>query len=106
MESIYLAIVLLPLAGAIIAGLFGRLIGRAGAHWVTIAGVALASVLSLLAWKHHILDGGADYNQALYTWLLSGGIAFEVGFLIDPLSVTMMVGVTFVSCMIHIYTIG
>ena len=106
MESIYLAIVLLPLAGAIIAGLFGRLIGRAGAHWVTIAGVALASVLSLLAWQHHILDGGADYNQALYTWLLSGGIAFEVGFLIDPLSVTMMVVVTFVSCMIHIYTIG
>ena len=106
MESIYLAIVLAPLSGAIIAGLFGRLIGRAGAHWVTIAGVALASVLSLLAWKHHILDGGADYNQALYTWLLSGGIAFEVGFLIDPLSVTMMVVVTFVSCMIHIYTIG
>ena len=106
MESIYLAIVLAPLAGAIIAGLFGRLIGRAGAHWVTIAGVALASVLSLAAWKHHILDGGADYNQALYTWLLSGGIAFEVGFLIDPLSVTMMVVVTFVSCMIHIYTIG
>ena len=106
MESIYLAIVLLPLAGAIIAGLFGRLIGRAGAHWVTIAGVALASALSLAAWKHHILDGGADYNQALYTWLLSGGIAFEVGFLIDPLSVTMMVVVTFVSCMIHIYTIG
>lgn len=106
MESIYLAIVLLPLAGAIIAGLFGRLIGRAGAHWVTITGVALASVLSLLAWQHHILAGGADYNQALYTWLLSGGIAFEVGFLIDPLSVTMMVVVTFVSCMIHIYTIG
>ena len=106
METVYLAIVLLPLAGAIIAGLFGRLIGRTGAHWVTITGVALASALSLLAWKHHILDGGADYNQALYTWLLSGGIAFEVGFLIDPLSVTMMVVVTFVSCMIHIYTIG
>ena len=106
METIYLAIVLAPLAGAIIAGLFGRFIGRAGAHWVTIAGVALASILSLVAWQHHILDGGADYNQALYTWLLSGGIAFEVGFLIDPLSVTMMVVVTFVSWMIHIYTIG
>ena len=106
METIYLAIVLAPLAGAIIAGLFGRFIGRAGAHWVTIAGVALASILSLVAWKHHILDGAADYNQALYTWLLSGGIAFEVGFLIDPLSVTMMVVVTFVSWMIHIYTIG
>ena len=106
METIYLAIVLLPLAGAIIAGLFGRFIGRAGAHWVTIAGVALASILSLVAWKHHIPDGAADYNQALYTWLLSGGIAFEVGFLIDPLSVTMMVVVTFVSWMIHIYTIG
>ena len=106
METIYLAIVLAPLAGAIIAGLFGRFIGRAGAHWVTIAGVALASILSLAAWKHHILDGAADYNQALYTWLLSGGIAFEIGFLIDPLSVTMMVVVTFVSWMIHIYTIG
>lgn len=106
MDTIYLAIVLAPLAGAIIAGLFGRFIGRAGAHWITISGVALASILSLVAWKHHILDGAADYNQALYTWLLSGGIAFEVGFLIDPLSVTMMVVVTFVSWMIHIYTIG
>ncbi len=106
MEKVYLAIVLAPLTGAVIAGLFGRLIGRSGAHWVTIIGVALASILSLVAYKHHILDGGADYNQALYTWLLSGGIVFEVGFLIDPLSVTMMVVVSFVSWMIHIYTIG
>ena len=106
MEQIYLAIVLAPLIGSIIAGLFGRVIGRSGAHWITIIGVAISSILSMIAFKYHMFDGGADYNQAVYTWLTSGGINFEIGFLIDPLSVTMMVVVTFVSWMIHIYTIG
>ncbi|MEM6999000.1 MAG: NADH-quinone oxidoreductase subunit L [Pseudomonadota bacterium] len=106
MENIYLAIVLSPLIGSMIAGLFGKVIGRSGAHWVTIIGVAIASLLSLLVYKHHMFDGAPDYNAAVYTWLISGGIRFEVGFLIDPLSVTMMVVVTFVSWMIHIYTIG
>ncbi len=106
MEQIYLAIVLAPLAGSLIAGLFGKLIGRSGAHWVTIIGVGVSSILSLIAYKYHMFDGGADYNQVLYTWLSSGGIDFEIGFLIDPLSVTMMVVVSFVSWMIHIYTIG
>ena len=106
MENIYLAIVLAPLCGSILAGLFGKVIGRSGAHWVTIIGVAVSSILSLIAYKHHMFDGGADYNQAVYTWLTTGGLSFEVGFLIDPLSVTMMVVVTFVSWMIHIYTIG
>lgn len=106
MEQIYLAIVLAPLIGSIIAGLFGKIIGRSGAHWVTIIGVAVSSILSLLAYKYHMFDGGADYNQSVYTWLTTGGLTFEVGFLIDPLSVTMMVVVTFVSWMIHIYTIG
>lgn len=106
MEMIYLIIVLAPLAGSLIAGLFGKVIGRSGAHWVTIIGVAISSILSMIAYKHHMFDGAADYNQALYTWLTSGGINFEIGFLIDPLSVTMMVVVTFVSWMIHIYTIG
>ncbi len=106
MENIYLAIVLSPLIGSIIAGLFGKLIGRSGAHWVTIIGVAVASILSMFVYKHHMFDGAPDYNAAVYTWLSSGGINFEVGFLIDPLSVTMMVVVTFVSWMIHIYTIG
>ena len=106
MENIYLAIVLSPLAGAVIAGLFGRLIGRSGAHWVTIIGVGVSAMLSLIAYKHIMFDGGEVYNAALYTWLATGGYTFEVGFLVDPLSVTMMVIVSFVSWMIHIYTIG
>ena len=106
MEKIYLAIVLAPLIGSVIAGLFGKVIGRSGAHWVTIIGVAVSSILSMIAYKYHMYDGGADFNQAVYTWLSSGGINFEIGFLIDPLSVTMMVVVSFVSWMIHIYTIG
>ena len=106
MEQIYLTIVLAPLAGSLIAGLFGKLIGRSGAHWVTNIGVAVSSILSMVAYKYHMIDGGADYNHDLYTWLSSGGIDFKIGFLIDPLSVTMMVVVTFVSWMIHIYTIG
>ena len=106
MESIYLGIVLAPLIGAIIAGLFGKIIGRSGAHWVTIIGVGISSLLSLAAYKHIMFDGGEVYNAAVYTWLSSGNINFEVGFLIDKLSVTMMVVVSFVSWMIHIYTIG
>ena len=105
-ETIYLTIVLAPLVGALLAGLLGSAIGRAGAHWVTIIGVGISSILSMLVYKHHIIDGAPDYNQAVYTWLSSGGIDFQIGFLIDPLSVTMMVVVSFVSWMIHIYTIG
>ena len=106
MEHIYLAIVLAPLAGAIIAGLAGHLIGRSGAHWVTIIGVGISTVLSLLAYKHLMFDGGEVYNAAVYTWLTLGELEFTVGFLVDQLSVTMMVVVSFVSWMIHIYTIG
>lgn len=105
-ETIYLLIVLFPLFGSIIAGLFGKFIGRSGAHWVTIICVGLSSLLSIMAYKHHMYDGAADFNQNIYTWLSSGGVGFNVGFLIDPLSVTMMVVVTFVSWLIHIYTIG
>ena len=106
MEHIYLAIVLAPLAGAIIAGLAGHLIGRSGAHWVTITGVGISTVLSLFAYKHLMFDGGEVYNAGIYTWLTLGELEFTVGFLVDQLSVTMMVVVSFVSWMIHIYTIG
>tara|TARA_Y100001960_G_scaffold88834_1_gene95219 strand:- start:11293 stop:13266 length:1974 start_codon:yes stop_codon:yes gene_type:complete len=106
METIYLSIVLAPLLGSLVAGLFGNSIGRAGAHWVTIIGVAISSLLSMIVYKHHVINSAPDYNEAVYTWLTSGGIDFQIGFLIDPLSATMMVVVSFVSWMIHIYTIG
>ncbi len=106
MENIYLAIVLAPLLGSVIAGLFGGMIGRAGAHWVTIIGVGVSAVLSMAAYKHIVFDGGEVFNQAIYTWLTIGNMDINIGFLVDRLSVTMMVVVSFVSWMIHIYTIG
>lgn len=106
MENVYLTIILAPLIGAIIAGLFGKQVGRAGAHWSTIIGVAVAFVLSLVVFKNVVFDGAAVFNGSVYTWLVSDGITFEVGFLIDSLTAMMMVVVTFVSLMVHIYTIG
>ena len=106
MKTIYLAIVLAPLVGSIIAGLFGRVIGRSGAHWVTIIGVGISSILSMYAYKYIVFDGGEIFNGAIYTWLSSGGLDFEIGFMVDHLTVSMMVVVSFVSWMIHIYTIG
>ena len=105
MEGILLAIVLAPLAAAIVAGLFGRWIGRAGAHTVTILGVALACALSVrVLWEQ--MHGAPVFDGTVYTWLVSDGIRMEVGFLIDRLSALMMVVVTFVSLMVHVYTIG
>ena len=105
MERMLLVIVLAPLLAAIAAGLFGRWIGRAGAHSVTIAGVAVSFALSVkVLWA--ILHGTPVFDDAVYTWLVSDGIRMEVGFLIDRLSALMMVVVTFVSLMVHIYTIG
>ncbi len=106
MQNVYLTIVLAPLFGAIIAGLFGRFISRRAAHTVTIAGVAVSAILSLYVFKHIVLDGAEPYNGTVYTWMVSDGIRFEVGFLIDSLSAMMMAVVTFVSLMVHIYTIG
>jgi NADH-quinone oxidoreductase subunit L len=104
--NLLLAIPVLPLLGAIIAGLFGKVIGRAGAHWITIIGVAISCALSVSVWKDLVWGGVATYNGAVYSWLVSDGIHFEVGFLIDRLSALMMVVVTFVSLCVHIYTIG
>ncbi len=106
MESVYLAIPLASLFGAIVAGLFGKQIGRAGAHWVTILGVAVSFVLSLVVLKDVVMDGAAVYNASVYTWMVSDGIRFEVGFLIDNLTALMITVVTGVSLMVHIYTIG
>jgi NADH-quinone oxidoreductase subunit L len=106
MEKLYLAIPLAPLLGAIIAGLFGRQIGRAGAHTVTILGVAISFVLSLIVLKHIAIDGAAPFNGSVYTWMVSDGVRFEIGFLIDRLTALMITVVSFVSLMVHIYTIG
>ncbi len=104
MQVIYLAIPLASLITAIIAGLFGWKIGRTGAHTITIAGVAIAFVLSLVVFQD--VSNGNTYNGTVYIWGESGGFPFEVGFLIDKLSATMMVIVSFISFMVHIYTIG
>jgi len=104
MQKLYLLVPLAPLAGAIIAGLFGRAIGRSATHTVTILGMVVCLVASFLVYQD--VMGGNIFNGPVYTWLVSGNIRFEIGFLIDPLSATMMMVVSFVSLMVHIYTIG
>ena len=104
MQQLYLLVPLAPLAGALIAGLAGRAIGRAGAHWVTIAGVAISFVASVAIF-FDVMNGNV-FNGSVYTWLTTGDTRFEIGFLIDRLTALMMVVVTFVSLMVHIYTIG
>jgi NADH-quinone oxidoreductase subunit L len=105
-ENVYLTIVLAPLLGAIVAGFFGGRIGRRGAHSVTIAGVGVSAALSLWVLTRFIWGDEPVFNQAVYTWMVSDGMRFEVGFLVDRLTALMMATVTFVSLMVHVYTIG
>jgi len=107
--NLYLLIALAPLAGAILAGLFGtgflgRPIGRRGAHLITILGVLISTIGSVVV-LGDVLNG-LRFDGAVYTWSLIGQTKLEIGFLIDPLSAMMMVVVTSVSLMVHIYTIG
>ena len=104
MKSLYLLVPLAPLAGAILAGFFGKILGRTGSHIVTILGVAISFMLSVLIFQD--VQAGNVFNGPVYTWMESGGLKLQVGFLIDPLTVLMMLVVTFVSLMVHIYTIG
>jgi len=104
MKTLYLLVPLAPLAGAILAGLAGRAIGRAGAHSVTILGVLVSFLAS--CWIFADVLQGNTFNGSVYTWLTSGGVRLEIGFLIDRLAALMMVVVTFVSLMVHVYTIG
>ncbi|WP_434778607.1 NADH-quinone oxidoreductase subunit L [Neisseria sp. Ec49-e6-T10] len=104
--SLYLLIALSPLVGAIIAGLFGTLVGRRGAHTVAILGVAVSAVLSIYVLYGFVIGESEVFNESLYTWLTMNGIDFSVGFLVDSLTATMLVVVTSVSLMVHIYTIG
>lgn len=95
----------LPLAGAVIAGLFGKTIGRRGAHTITILGVLVSFILSAMVLKSVAVDG-ARFNATIYEWMVIGGLKMEIGFLVDGLTAMMMCVVTFVSLMVHIYTIG
>jgi NADH-quinone oxidoreductase subunit L len=104
MKAIYLVIPFAPLLGAVLAGLFGRAIGRAGAHTVTILGVLVSFVCSIFVFVD-VLNGNT-FNGNLYTWLTMGDTAIAIGFQIDQLSAMMMIVVTFVSLMVHVYTIG
>jgi NADH-quinone oxidoreductase subunit L len=103
-ETLYLIVPLAPLAGALIAGLFGWYIGRVWTHRIAILGVAISCLASWLIFRD--VQAGHTFNGTVYTWLASGGVSFEIGFLIDKLSAMMMLVVTFVSLMVHIYTIG
>jgi NADH-quinone oxidoreductase subunit L len=99
------AVPVAPLVGSIVAGLFGHQIGRANAHRVTILGVAIACVISFMTLLS-VVNDGAHFSGTVYEWMNAGGLKMEVGFLIDGLTAMMMCVVTFVSLMVHIYTIG
>jgi len=104
MQKLYLLVPLAPLVGALVAGLLGRVVGRSGSHAVTILGVLVATIASLVVFVD--VMGGNTFNGSVYTWAMVGDMRLEVGFLIDSLTATMMLVVTFVSLMVHIYTIG
>ena len=105
-----LAVPMAPLAGALLAGIFGTTfggnwIGKRLSHSLTILGVLIAFILSAMTLKSVAMDG-ARFNETLYTWMVVGGLKMEIGFLVDGLTAMMMCVVTFVSLMVHIYTIG
>ncbi len=104
MQSLYLLVPLAPLVGALIAGLLGRVIGPTWSHRATI-GLMIVCVVASVTVFMDVLQGNT-YNGTVYTWMITGDARFEIGFLIDQLSATMMVVVSFVSLMVHIYTIG
>ena len=105
-----LIVPLAPLVGSVLAGILGtkfggNVIGRSASHTVTILGVLIAFIVSALTLQSVVQDG-ARFNETIYTWMVVGGLKMEVGFLVDGLTAMMMCVVTFVSLMVHIYTIG
>jgi NADH-quinone oxidoreductase subunit L len=104
-QSLLLTVPLAPLAGSIVAGLFGKVIGRRASHVVTILGVLIAFIISVMVLKDVAVDG-ARFNATIYEWMTLGPLKMEVGFMVDGLTAMMMCVVTFVSLMVHIYTIG
>ncbi len=106
LQNVYLALVLLPLAGSLVAGLLRNQVGRAGAHWVTILSVGASFLLSAYVFWQHVFNGAPDFNGPVYQWMVVDGMKLEIGFLVDNLTALMITVVTFVSLMVHIYTIG
>jgi NADH-quinone oxidoreductase subunit L len=104
MQTLYLLVPLAPLAAAIVVGLFGPKLGRRASHSLCILGVAAATLASYFVLRDVI--AGNVFNGDVYTWLASGDLKLAIGFLIDPLTATMMLVVSFVSLMVHVYTIG
>ncbi|MCY4754941.1 NADH-quinone oxidoreductase subunit L [Pelomonas aquatica] len=104
-QNLLLTVPLAPLAGAIVAGFFGKTVGRRGSHTVTILGVLVAFIISAMTLYSVAVDG-ARFNATVYEWMTLGSLKMEVGFLIDGLTAMMMCVVSFVSLMVHIYTIG
>jgi len=104
--SILLIIALAPLAGCLLAGFLGKQIGRAGAHSVTILGLLVSCALSFYVLYQITAGGAPSYNQDIYTWFEIGRLHVSVGFMVDRLTAMMMVVVTFVSLLVHVYTIG
>ena len=103
-QGLLLTVALAPLAGALIAGLAGKWVGKRGAHSFTILGVLIAFIGSAMVLAQ--VSAGARFNATVYEWMVLGKLVMEVGFLVDGLTAMMMVVVTFVSLMVHIYTIG
>ncbi len=103
-QNLLLTIALAPLAGALVAGLAGKAVGTRGAHTVTILGVLIAFIGSVMVLSQ--VAGGARFNATVYEWAVVGKTLMEVGFMVDGLTAMMMVVVTFVSLMVHVYTIG
>ncbi|MDJ1141185.1 NADH-quinone oxidoreductase subunit L [Marinicella marina] len=106
MKTTLMIIAFAPLVAAAIAGLFGRQVGRIGAHTITIGAVGLSCVLSVRVLLQFINGEATPFNENLYTWMVTGDLSMHVGFMVDSLTAIMMTVVTFVSLMVHIYTIG
>jgi len=104
MRSLYLLIPFAPLVASIVVGLWGPRLGRSASHWLCILGVAASFVASIVVGRD--VQAGHVFNGDVYAWLVSGDLKLAIGFLIDPLTATMLLVVTFVSLMVHIYTIG
>jgi NADH-quinone oxidoreductase subunit L len=104
MQQLYLVVPMAPLLASIVVGLWGSKMPRAASHWITIIAVAISFVASLVIWRDVL--AGNRFNGDIYTWVAVGGLKMTIGFLIDPLTAIMLIIVTFVSLMVHVYTIG